>query len=189
MSTSSNQVSADTTTTDTATSTDTTVVDHPLAENVRPLSPTRGLLISHIIELYSCKPTREKFRFYNEDALFEDPVMIAPGLENIKAQFYAMPKIFSKSTPDSYKVLKNDEHIIEIDLNQRYFVALFNKEIVHHSFIRLELDTNEKIVKHTDLWNGKPLYHEGIIGGISSFFRRTNARLVSTFVRIPEIAM
>ncbi|CAG8518131.1 11205_t:CDS:2 [Ambispora leptoticha] len=173
-------------TTATSTNTNTTVVDHPLAENVRPLSPTRSLLVSYIIDLYSCKPTKKKFSFYTEDALFEDPFMIAPGLANIKAQFYGITKIFSESTPKNYKIVKNDENIIEIDLTQRYLVALIKKEIIHNSFIRLELDADEKIVKHTDLWDEKPLYHEGTIGGISSFFRRTNAKIVSKLVRIPE---
>ncbi|KAG9295408.1 hypothetical protein G9A89_013437 [Geosiphon pyriformis] len=159
---------------------------HPLADNLKPLSKEREQLVSYVLDLYQCKPTKEKFNFYSENALFEDPISYAVGLANVKAQFYAMPKVFAKSTADSYKIVKNEEKSIEIDLRVIYTLALFKKDIAVNSLAVLDLNDEGKIVRHADLWDGKPLRKEGIFGTISMFLRKTNATVVSTFMQIRE---
>jgi len=150
-----------------------------LGENVIPLKSEREEIVNHILDLYSCKPTEACFNNYDNDVIFDDPIIYTTGLSNLKAQFYGMQKLFVKSTTVDYKIVENTPNVLRINLNQKYTLPLVSRAVVQNSQIILELNEN-KITKHIDCWSdGKPTGEGGIL-------RKGIARLISVFVKVPE---
>lgn len=151
-----------------------------LAEGVIKLNEVREEIVNNILSLYCLRPSKECFKYYDNEVIFEDNLIYATGLANLKSSFYGMPKLFTKSTTVSYKVLENTPNVLRIELNQRYTLPYVNRAFVQNCVIVLEFD-GQKIVKHSDLWSGKPIATEKIL-----ILRKAMAKLVSTFVRVPE---
>jgi hypothetical protein len=153
-----------------------------LGENVIKLSAEREEIVNNILDLYSCKPSKECFKHYTNDVIFEDSLIYAIGLETLKASFYGMPKIFEKSNTVSYKILENTPNTLKIDLNQKYTLPYVRRAFVQHCVIVLQLE-GDKIVRHSDLWSGKPIIsYESILP-----LRKGVASLVKFMFKIPEI--
>ncbi|CAJ0637902.1 1681_t:CDS:2 [Entrophospora sp. SA101] len=149
---------------------DTSKPNNYLVSNIPPLNQEREKIVSDILDLYSCKPSEEKFNHYSNDVIFEDPLMYCTGIKNIKAQFYGMPKLFTNSVTETLEVQQNDSNILKF---------------IQNSVVILEFNNDndgqgKKIKKHSDLWDGKPL---PVNGGV---IRKTLAKLVSTCIKIPE---
>jgi hypothetical protein len=151
-----------------------------LGENVIPLNDERIELVNHILDLYSCKPSKECFKHYDEQVIFEDQLMYTTGLSNLKAQFYGIPKIFVKATTINYKILENTLNVLRISLSQKYLLPFIGRAFVLESEIFLEFNEDKKISKHTDLWYGKQPIVQGEI------LRKGAAKIVSTLVKVPE---
>lgn len=149
-----------------------------LVEGVIPLKDERLEIVNHILDLYSCNPTEECFKHYDNDVIFDDPIIYTIGLSNLKAQFYGMQKLFVKSTTVDYKILENTPNVLRMNLNQKYTLPFVGRAVVQNSQIILEFNEN-KITKHIDCWNGKPTGEGGIL-------RKGIAKLVSVFVKVPE---
>lgn len=149
-----------------------------LGENVIPLKGEREEIVNHILDLYSCKPTEECFKHYDNDVIFDDPIIYTTGLSNLKSQFYGMHKLFVKSTTVDYKIVENTPNALRINLNQKYTLPFVGRAVVQNSQIVLEFKEN-KISKHIDCWNGKPTGEGGIL-------RKGIAKLVSVFVKVPK---
>ncbi|CAI2188152.1 16724_t:CDS:2 [Funneliformis geosporum] len=151
-----------------------------LNDNIIALDNERQEIFKNIVSLYSCKPKKECFKYYDDSVIFEDPLMFAAGLPNLKAQFYGMPKVFVKSTTKKYKILENSPNYLKFELEQKYELPFVGRAIVQKSQITLEFSPeNRKIIRHTDLWNGKPIGEGGML-------RKGAAKLVSTLVWVPE---
>ncbi|CAJ0754467.1 7635_t:CDS:2, partial [Entrophospora sp. SA101] len=164
---------------------DTSKPNNYLVSNIPPLNQEREKIVSDILDLYSCKPSEEKFNHYSNDVIFEDPLMYCTGIKNIKAQFYGMPKLFTNSVTETLEVQQNDSNILKFSFNQCYTLPLLKKNKVQNSVVILEFNNDndgqgKKIKKHSDLWDGKPL---PVNGGV---IRKTLAKLVSTCIKIPE---
>ena len=103
--------------------------------------------------------------------------MYCVGINNIKAQFYGMPKMFTDSTTESLEIQQNEPNLLKLSFNQRYTIALVKKQIVQNSVVTLEFDNDgqdqeKKIKKHSDLWDGKPLSsNKGL--GVSTYISPT----------------
>lgn len=151
-----------------------------LGENVIPLNDERIELVNHILDLYNCKPSKECFKFYDDNVIYEDQLMFTTGLPNLKAQFYGTPKMGVKCTTIDYKILENNLNILRISLNLKYVLPFVGLAILLNSVIILEFNENRKIHKHTDLWYGKQLIYKGEI------LRKGAAKIVSTLVKVPE---
>ncbi|XP_020222162.1 uncharacterized protein LOC109804739 [Cajanus cajan] len=54
-------------------------------------------LIPHILHLYGACATSRDFDIYAADATFEDPLMCARGVKQIKSAFYSISKVFHYS--------------------------------------------------------------------------------------------
>ncbi|CAJ0828476.1 174_t:CDS:2 [Entrophospora sp. SA101] len=147
---------------------DTSKPNNYLVSNIPPLNQEREKIVSDILDLYSCKPSEEKFNHYSNDVIFEDPLMYCTGIKNIKAQFYGMPKLFTNSVTETLEVQQNDSNILNV------VILEFNND---------NDGQGKKIKKHSDLWDGKPL---PVNGGV---IRKTLAKLVSTCIKIPETAL
>ncbi|CAN0910620.1 hypothetical protein LINGRAHAP2_LOCUS26396, partial [Linum grandiflorum] len=115
-------------------------------------------LIPHLLNLYASRATASDFEIYAADASFEDPLMSAHGVKQIKSAFYSIPKVFQESRIVDYTVQENEispgKQEVLIDNKQHY--VIFGKSIEMISLIRLQVD-NGKIVRHEDCWEKKPI--------------------------------
>ncbi|CAL1374079.1 unnamed protein product [Linum trigynum] len=115
-------------------------------------------IIPHLLNLYASRATAADFEIYAANASFEDPLMSAQGVKQIKSAFYSLPKVFKESEIVEYSVHENQlapgNREILIDNKQRY--TLLGKSIEMTSLIRLHVE-NGKIVRHEDWWDKKPI--------------------------------
>ncbi|KAK4774731.1 hypothetical protein SAY86_009666 [Trapa natans] len=93
-------------------------------------------------------------RFYDEDATFEDPLMRAIGIKQIKSAFYSLPKAFKESKIVEYSIEEREvspgKHEITIDNKQHY--KFLGKDVDMISLIKLYIE-NGKVIRHEDWYN------------------------------------
>ncbi|VVA28241.1 PREDICTED: LOC110425786 isoform [Prunus dulcis] len=108
-------------------------------------------IMPHILNLYGSCATASDFQIYSPNASFEDPLMCARGLKQIKSAFYSLPKIFSESRIVEYDITENmispGNHEILIDNKQHY--KFMGKDVDVISLIKLHL-LEGKVVRHED---------------------------------------
>ncbi|XP_057978883.1 uncharacterized protein LOC131165265 isoform X2 [Malania oleifera] len=121
-------------------------------------------IISHIFNLYESRATPHDFEIYAPDATFEDPLMCAHGVKQIKSAFYSISKFFSESRIVEYSIQENaispQKHEILIDTKQHY--KFMGRDIDMISLIKLYVEEG-KVVRHEDRWNKKPLQNRETI--------------------------
>ncbi|XP_021296467.1 uncharacterized protein LOC110425786 isoform X2 [Herrania umbratica] len=118
-------------------------------------------------ERYGSCATSRDFEIYHVDASFEDPLMCAHGVKQIKSAFYSLSKVFSESRIVEYsvteKVISDGKQEILIDSKQHYKFLGRNIDMI--SLIRLYVEDG-KVVRHEDWcapntqtlwWDKKPL--------------------------------
>ncbi|CAN1747694.1 hypothetical protein LINPERHAP1_LOCUS3162 [Linum perenne] len=115
-------------------------------------------IIPHLLNLYASRATAADFEIYAEDASFEDPLMSAQGVKQIKSAFYSLSKVFKESRIVDYTVQENEispgKQEVLIDNKQNY--VIFGKNIEMISLIKLRIE-NGKIVRHEDCWDKKEI--------------------------------
>ncbi|VVA28240.1 PREDICTED: LOC110425786 isoform [Prunus dulcis] len=135
-------------------------------------------IMPHILNLYGSCATASDFQIYSPNASFEDPLMCARGLKQIKSAFYSLPKIFSESRIVEYDITENmispGNHEILIDNKQHY--KFMGKDVDVISLIKLHL-LEGKVVRHEDWWDKKPLWNREtvkipLIGRVVEMTRR-----------------
>jgi len=114
-------------------------------------------ILPHLLNLYGSRATARDFEIYAPDATFEDPLMRAHGVKQIKSSFYSLPKVFGESKIVEYTVQENPtgpgKAEILIDNKQHYKV--FGKPVDLTTLIRLQVEDG-KVVRHED-WYGRSL--------------------------------
>lgn len=85
----------------------------PDASKSLPLSPARQRLLDDVIALYSCQPTVERVRRYAPDCVYDDQFVYANDRYKMAGQWFALPKLFNKSTNEGYQVVVNDRDLIQ----------------------------------------------------------------------------
>ena len=83
-----------------------------------PLSPARQSLVDDIIELYSCHPTIRRVERYTSDCVYDDQFVYANDRYKMAGQWFALPKLFKKSTNEGYQVVVNEEGLIQFKNSQ-----------------------------------------------------------------------
>ncbi|KMZ60294.1 Nuclear transport factor 2 (NTF2) family protein [Zostera marina] len=145
-------------------------------------------LIPHILNLYGSRATASDFEIYAPDASFEDPLISARGIKQIKSSFYSVSKAFSESKIVEYtieeKVIGPGELEILIDNKQHY--KMFGKDVDLVSLIKLQVK-DEKIIRHEDWWNKNPLKNREtvkfpLLGRAAEATRRGNMFLTHLFM-------
>ncbi|XP_050230733.1 uncharacterized protein LOC126679794 [Mercurialis annua] len=135
-------------------------------------------IIPHILNLYASRATARDFEIYAPNASFEDPLMCAHGVKQIKSSFYSLPKVFSKSKIEEYSVKENvmaaGKREILIDNKQHY--VFLGRRIDMISLIKLYVEDG-KVVRHEDWWDKKPIGNRetskiAIIGRFKEIVRR-----------------
>ncbi|KAJ4826830.1 hypothetical protein Tsubulata_023649 [Turnera subulata] len=115
-------------------------------------------ILPHILNLYGYRPTARDFEIYAPNASFEDPLMCARGVEQIKSAFYSISKVFSDAKMIEYSVKENavspGKQEILIDNKQRY--KFLGRDIDMVSLIRLYVEDG-KVVRHEDCWDKEPI--------------------------------
>ncbi|KAF8397964.1 hypothetical protein HHK36_016890 [Tetracentron sinense] len=121
-------------------------------------------IIPHILNLYGSCATPRDFEIYTPDATFEDPLMCAHGVKQIKSAFYSLSKIFSESKIVDYSIQENvvapGKKVILIDNKQHY--KILGKGIDMISLIKLYIEEG-KVVRHEDWWDKKPLWNRDTV--------------------------
>ncbi|KDP22004.1 hypothetical protein JCGZ_03074 [Jatropha curcas] len=135
-------------------------------------------IIPHILNLYGACATPRDFEIYAPHATFEDPLMRAHGVKQIKSAFYSLSKVFSESKIIEYEVKENviaprKEEIL-IDNKQQYM--FLGKRINMDSLIKLYVEDG-KVVRHEDWWDKKPIANRetskfAMVGGLKETIRR-----------------
>ncbi|XP_042475052.1 uncharacterized protein LOC122057116 [Macadamia integrifolia] len=117
-------------------------------------------IIPHILNLYGSSATPQDFEIYAPNATFEDPLMRAHGVEQIKSAFYSLPKFFSESKITEYSIQENavgpGNGEVLIDNKQHY--KFLGKDITMISLIKLSIEEG-KVVRHEDWWDKRPLWN------------------------------
>ncbi|KAJ7517778.1 hypothetical protein O6H91_21G040200 [Diphasiastrum complanatum] len=160
-----------------ASSTDLPELERDNAKGVGKLSQN---ILPHLLNLYNCKSSSPDYDFYAPNATFEDPLMRAHGVKQIKSAFYAIPKIFTEGRMGEYHVQEHETSPgtgeIRIDNVQHY--RILGQQIDMKSLIRLQVE-NGKVVRHEDLWEKRPLWDKEtvrvpLVGRLARTSRRGN---------------
>jgi len=130
--------------------------------------PAGGLaerILPHLLNMYGSRATARDFEIYAPDATFEDPLMRAHGVKQIKSSFYTLPKVFGESKIVEYTVQENPTGPgkVEILIDNKQHYKVFGKPVDLTSLIRIQVEDG-KVVRHEDWWNKKPLKNRGTVG-------------------------
>jgi len=106
------------------------------------------------------------------------------GFDEFAAQWFAMPKWFSKSETASTRVLSSTKspNRLVYEQIQDYTVRLFGRKKTLKSIIVVDLDDDEKITRLVDQWEGKELPTRFGAG----FLRVVYAKLIPWLVHVPK---
>jgi len=106
------------------------------------------------------------------------------GFDEFAAQWYAMPKLFSKSETLSTRILSSTKspNRLVYEQTQKYTMRLFGRRKTIKSIIVVDLDEEEKIGRLVDHWEGQELPTR--FG--ASFLRMAYAKLIPWLVHVPK---
>lgn len=146
-------------------------------------------IIPHILHLYGSCATPHDFEIYAQDASFEDPLMCAKGVKQIKSAFYSLSKVFSESRIVEYSVTENviSPGKREILIDNKQYYKLLGKDINMISLIKLDV-VDGKVVRHEDWWNKKPLWNRDtsklpLVGRIAEMTRKGSMMATHVIMR------
>ncbi|KAL0322083.1 UNVERIFIED_CONTAM: hypothetical protein Scaly_2504700 [Sesamum calycinum] len=137
------------------------VSDHIIPHILNLLLTCLDELVDDATEyLYASQATPQDFEIYAPHATFEDPLMSAHGVNQIKSAFYSLAKVFSESRIVSYSI---EENVIspgkaEILIDNKQYYKFLGRDIDLTSLIKLYTEDG-KIVRHEDRWDKKPLWN------------------------------
>ncbi|KAG6437533.1 hypothetical protein SASPL_102452 [Salvia splendens] len=108
---------------------------------------------------YASRATPKDFEIYAPNATFEDPLMRAHGVKQIKSAFYSLSKIFSESRIVDYTITEKETSPgkTEILIDNKQYYKFLGRDINMISLIKLDTEDG-KVVAHQDRWDKKPLW-------------------------------
>jgi len=108
--------------------------------------------------MYGSCATARDFEIYAPNATFEDPLMRAHGVKQIKSSFYSLPKVFGESKITEYTVQETPTGPgkAEVVIENKQHYKMLGRAVELASRIRLQVEDG-KVVRHEDWWDGKPL--------------------------------
>ncbi|KAJ6283234.1 SnoaL-2 domain-containing protein [Bipolaris maydis] len=144
------------------------------------LSDSQKTVVRSVLDLFAGRPSLRKLSLWRDDATFVDPLTIAQGRSKYAAQWYGLKAAFSEIERLEHQV-KDAGNPILMDLKTRYVVKGIGKEQVIQSEVVIHLDSEGKIEKLEDKWNGK--LPENVI---ANAFRHLNAVSVPLLIKVPK---
>ncbi|XP_059665879.1 uncharacterized protein LOC132311794 [Cornus florida] len=146
-------------------------------------------IVPHILNLYGSCATPHDFEIYAPDATFEDPLMCAHGIKQIKSAFYSLSKVFSESKIVEYSIKENvvSPGKGEILIDNKQYYKFLGRDINMISLIKLSVE-ERKIVRHEDCWDKKPLLNKetakmSLLGRIVEISRRGSMMATHAMMR------
>jgi len=134
-------------------------------------------VLDDLRELYECRPVAQIFeRRFVRKAVFEDTWVLCKGVHEIAPQFFALPRVYSKSTILARRVLSlpTDLDRLIFMQKQEYVLRITGSKRVVESIIHVDLDSEQRITVLVERWQGKePPTHWGAYQ-----LRRLNARVL-----------
>lgn len=159
------------------------------ASDLDPSKKVSDYILPHILNLYASCALPRDFEIYAPDASFEDPLMCARGIKQIKSAFYSLSKVFSESRIVEYSVKENilPHGRREIVIDNKQYYKFMGKDIDMISLIKLYVE-NGKVVRHEDWWNKKPLWDREtskvpLVGQIMEMTRRASMLATHAMMR------
>ncbi|XP_072975693.1 uncharacterized protein [Typha angustifolia] len=147
------------------------------------------LIMPHLLNLYGSRATASDFDIYAPNATYDDPLMRAQGVKQIKSAFYSVPKIFSESRIVEYTVEENTiaPGKVEVLIDNKQHYKIFGKAVDIASLIKLDIEEG-KIVCHEDWWNKKPLKNRDtvklpLVGRLAEITRRGSMMVTHVLMR------
>ncbi|KAF2668114.1 hypothetical protein BT63DRAFT_415615 [Microthyrium microscopicum] len=158
------------------------------------LEPNRQKLVDDILALYSCQPTVERVKRYTPDCVYDDQFVYANDRFKMAGQWFALPKLFSKSINNGYEIIKSDDEMIQFKNDQTWEFRIpplpaKMKTARVTGLVSLVLDPETKdsefmqIKYHKDQANEKDYSHEGI----GFHFKKWQADQVAKHMDAPEV--
>ncbi|WRT66689.1 uncharacterized protein IL334_003649 [Kwoniella shivajii] len=167
-------------------STNSTIGSEPIPlfgfQERQPTSEEKAL-VDDVLNLYQLNPISAAYARYDEKATFHDPIGLAQGLNSIKAQFNAMPSIFSQSETKGLKFLENPEvkpPSVQVSLSQLYHFKTAGSKLVN-SLVTFHVDPSSNLIlKHDEEWDAKPnsTGDDGFFGKINELRKKFTASSV-----------
>lgn len=113
-------------------------------------------LAESILSLYDVSANSDDViaKYYQPDAVFTDPMLTVKGMENIQAQFRALPKFIKSSKATLVRGSMAGSAVLTIDSSVVYRLKPIPSlmKISMRQFTVIELK-NSKIASHTDHWD------------------------------------
>ncbi|KAH7915984.1 hypothetical protein BJ138DRAFT_1076101 [Hygrophoropsis aurantiaca] len=147
--------------------------------------PDRKELMDALKELYCCRPTIEIFeRWWDPNAVFEDPLANAHGFDQYAPQWFGMPRIFSKSETLSARIMSSTRspNRLIYSQQQEYIVRYTGSKKVIDSVVEVDLNEDDKITHMVEKWGG----NDPPSGYIANLLRGMNTRVIPWLVKIPK---
>jgi len=137
-------------------------------------------IIRSLRELYSCKAQNRSYEIYTKDAVFHDPIGIARGVDSIRAQFDALPKLFPRTEIQKLRVLQSppetSANVLLIDQDVAFFrdAKAASPFKVVNALLTLQLNDANQITRHTEEWdhNRETTADDGFLGMLNEHRKR-----------------
>ncbi|TVU36997.1 hypothetical protein EJB05_18959 [Eragrostis curvula] len=143
-------------------------------------------IMPHLLNMYGACATARDFEIYAPNAKYDDPLMRAHGVKQIKSAFYTLPKVFGESRIVEYTITQEKQigpGRTEVLIDNKQFYKILGKPVDLASLITLEIQEDGKVVRHEDWWNKKPLKNRDTVGfpllGRLAFAARRAAMLLT----------
>ncbi|THH21205.1 hypothetical protein EW146_g294 [Bondarzewia mesenterica] len=126
----------------------------------RSAEPHEERIVQSLKEMYSCKPKNSTYDIYTSDAVFHDPVGIARGVNSIRAQFDALPKLFSHADIQKFRILANPPsgppNTMLVDQDVAYYRSANSSPFkTVNSLLTLRMNDSHQVTSHTEEWDHK----------------------------------
>eukprot|EP00742_Colponemidia_sp_Colp-10_P011731 GILJ01013075.1.p1 GENE.GILJ01013075.1~~GILJ01013075.1.p1 ORF type:complete len:293 (+),score=31.15 GILJ01013075.1:382-1260(+) len=140
--------------------------------------PLYQALVNDILSLYQGHPRPDIFNLYDEKAEFEDRLYSMKGRDEIRSMFYSTPDHFSISQTLAYTYYLEAPNVLILKFKQRWVTRPLDVEKVIDHVVILVFNSNGRIIRHEDRWDGKPLTAGPKVPGIGDLKER-GRRLLS----------
>ncbi|KAK7693202.1 hypothetical protein QCA50_002768 [Cerrena zonata] len=142
-------------------------------------------VIEDLQEVYCGRVTLDILRRrFKRDAVFEDPLCVARGWDQYAAQWFALPKVITKSERTSFRIITAtvSPNRLIFEQTQVYTFKFIGLTKVIPSVVIVDLDDDFRITRLEDQWYGSPLPKRWG----ASFLRKLNAKVTPWIFRVPK---
>ncbi|KAK9900342.1 hypothetical protein P389DRAFT_192614 [Cystobasidium minutum MCA 4210] len=151
------------------------------------LPEDRQRVVDTVIAMYNGKISEHLEDFeacYAKESIYDDIMSFADTRRKIAAQFYALPKCFSKVEVLEYEVAENHDNLTCLKLRTAYTEPLVGtKEIKHLVSLAYDPKSPTALVRyHKDQWNEKDYSHQGL----RAILKKLNGELVPILMKLPD---